>query len=53
MRDPSSGTAALLARARSVFPALTDARHLATSVKCTLFTATLDEALAAIEQMAR
>jgi Ser/Thr protein kinase RdoA (MazF antagonist) len=42
MRDPSSGTAALLVRARSVFPALSDARHLATSVKCTLFTASLD-----------
>ncbi|MFO0603420.1 MAG: phosphotransferase [Polyangiales bacterium] len=39
MRDPAPATAELLARAHAAVPGLEGARHLATSVKCTLFSA--------------
>jgi hypothetical protein len=52
MRAPPP-TADLLARARAAFPALAGARHLATSVKCTLFAATLDGAPVVVKALRR
>lgn len=44
MRDPAPATAELLARAHAAVPGLEGARHLATSVKCTLFSASREGA---------
>jgi len=53
MRAPPTATAALLTRARASFPALAEVRPLATSVKCTLFAATLDGAPVVVKALRR